>query len=182
MGWKDWHDRLHLLGLVAVLAALGWLLMSGAPGDSGARTGSGVERAMEREMAYQARVAFLEQIYGPVEEMRRQGSHQQALLRLEQLNRQYAGEAHGFILRGLILHELGVLDEAAANFVRGLRINGDYVDERSPLSQRAPIQALVDEGHERLSARARANPDNPSVVAALRNVYYLQSRLAGGCE
>ena len=182
MRLSDWHDRVHLVGLAAVLAALGWLILVGAPTDSAARADSGVERAMERQMAYQARVAFLEQVYGPVEELRREGNPQQALLMLEQLNRNYAGEAHGFILQGMILHEMGVLDRAAASFVRGLRINGDYVDQRSPLTRRAQIQALVDEGHDRLAARARANPDNPSIVAALRNVYYLQSRLAGGCE
>lgn len=181
MRW-DWHDRLHLLGLVGVVAALAWLLLAGAPGDSGARQASGVERAMERELAYQARAAFLQQIYGPVQDLRQQGQAQQALLMLEQLNRNYAGEAHGYILKGLILHEQGVLQEAMANFVQGLRLNGDYVDQRSPLSERPRIQKAVDEGLATLSARARANPDNPSVAAALRNVYYLQSRLAGGCE
>lgn len=181
MRW-DWHDRLHVLGLIGVVAALAWFLIAGVPGASGARQASGIERAMERELAYQARAAFLQQIYGPVQDLRLQGKAQQALLMLEQLNRTYAGEAHGFVLKGLILHEQGVLEEAVASFVQGLRLNGDYVDQRSPLNERPRIQKAVEEGLTVLSERARANPDNPSVAAALRNVYYLQSRLAGGCE
>jgi hypothetical protein len=33
-----------------------------------------------------------------------------------------------------------------------------------------------------IGARARANPGNLSMAQSLKNVNYLRSRLAGGCE
>jgi hypothetical protein len=33
-----------------------------------------------------------------------------------------------------------------------------------------------------IGGRARANPENHSLAVALKNVNYLRSRLAGGCE
>jgi cytochrome c-type biogenesis protein CcmH/NrfG len=117
-----------------------------------------------------------------VEGLREAEKLQQALLKLEEIARDYPGEAHGLVLRGAILHEMGALEEAVASYVAAVRRNGEYVDARSPLSRRTEIRQLVDQGLATLRARARANPDNPSVEAALTNVYYLQSRLAGGCE
>ena len=74
------------------------------------------------------------------------------------------------------------LDEAVATFVEGVRLNGDYVDGKSPLSRRLEIGKVTDEGLEVIGRRARANPENRSAVVALKNVNYLRSRLAGGCE
>jgi hypothetical protein len=77
---------------------------------------------------------------------------------------------------------MGALDEAVSSYVEGIKLNGDYVDRKSPLSRRPEIQRLVDEGLKRLASRAAANPDNRSLAASRQKIYYLKSRLAGGCE
>ncbi len=177
---RDRFDRAVLLGLLVVVAAFGWQLVS-SPGESGDRS-QAAERIVAQEIAHQARISFLQRVYEPVEELRAAGKSQQALLKLEEIARNYPGEAHGLILRGAILQEMGALEEAIASYVEALQRNSEYVDERSPLSRRTEIGQLVDQGLATLRARARANPGNPSVKAALTNVYYLQSRLAGGCE
>ncbi len=179
---KDWFDRLIWLGLAGALAALVALAVLGAPRGSDARQVSALDKGLEQELAYQARVAFVQKIYGPVEELRANGENQRALLKLEELSRAYPGEAHGYLLKGAILKELGALEEAVASYVKGVRLNGDYIDERTPLSRRTEIRQLVDQGLAEIGARARAHPDNRSLEAALKDVYYLQSRLAGGCE
>ncbi len=178
------NDRLDkflwvlLLVSVAGLCGVFWMTPSGA-GSSRAHS---VDKAMEREMAYQARVAFLQRLYTPVTDLREAGKPQEALLKLDELIRRYPGEAHGLILQGELLNHLGSLDRAIESFVRGVRLNGDYVDEKSPLSRRAEIRQLVDRGLRDIRPQARANPDNQSLAAALNAVYYLQGRLAGGCE
>ncbi|BCR05342.1 hypothetical protein DESUT3_24110 [Desulfuromonas versatilis] len=178
---RDGFDRLIWLGLAGTLAALAVLLL-GAPRGSDARQASSLDKGIERELAYQARSAFLQKIYGPVEELRAQGEAQRALLKLEELGRAYPGEAHGYLLKGAILQEFGALEESIASYVQGVKLNGDYVDEKSPLSMQTEIRQLVDRGLDEIGRRARANPDNRTLETALRNLYYLQSRLAGGCE
>jgi tetratricopeptide (TPR) repeat protein len=176
----DRFDRFHGFLLLLVAGGLALLLAFAEVGGEG--SAAGVDKAMEQALDYQARVAFVQKLYGPVEALRRDGQLQQALLKLDELERRYPGEAHGYILRGEILGRMGVLTEAVASYVAALRLNGDYVDVQSPLSRQTEIRQLVDDGLRILGEQARSHPENVSLTAALKNVHYLQSRLAGGCE
>ncbi|RII26968.1 MAG: hypothetical protein CXR30_16220 [Geobacter sp.] len=176
----DRFDKILWLLLGTVLVALTLLLWQGQHREGALARGN--NRAMERELANQARVVLLQKLYGPVEELRQKGELQNALLKLDELSRQYPGEAHGYILQGEILQQMGVLDAALASYVAGIRLNGTYVDRNTPLSQRDALQRLVAAGERDIAPKAKANPNNRSLATALANLNYLKSRLAGGCE
>lgn len=178
---KDRFDKIcWMLVIIASASLVALLLLNG--GSSEGKNGSGLGKALEREMAYRARIELINKLYAPVEELKKSGDKQQALLKLDELIRTYPAEAHGHILQGQILFELGTIDEALASFYEGVKLNGDYVDKKSPLSRRQDIQRLVDEGDKIIGKRAEANPGNKSIAASMRKVNYLKSRLAGGCE
>jgi predicted Zn-dependent protease len=179
--FKDAFDKICLLLAVSVCIAMAALLVSNREND-GSKRALGVSKVLEREMAYQAKVELLTKLYGPVEALRSAGKRQEALLRLDQLIRTYPGEAHGHILQGQLLNEMGTLDEAVSSYVEGVKLNGDYVDAKSPLSRRAEIQKIVDETVKSVGARSTANPGNRSLSETMRKANYLKSRLAGGCE
>jgi tetratricopeptide (TPR) repeat protein len=177
---KDVFDKFLWFALVATLVALAAVLAG--PVGGGVSAPAGPDKAMERALASQARANLLQKLYGPVESLRQAGELQAALFKLDELARSYPNEAHGRILKGEILGSMGALDEAVASYVEGVRLNGDYVDRKSPLSRRAAIEKAADEGLRVIGGRARANPGNRSLAMALNNVNYLRSRLAGGCE
>lgn len=177
---KDRFDRLAAAGLVLVLGGLGFLL--GTAGTSSGRPGDGLERQVEKELLAQARVAFLERHYGPVLELRNRNELQTALLKLEELEREYPGEPHGALLRGDLFYRMGLLDRSVASLALAVRGNGDYIDPASPLNQRDLVSVVAEQGLPLLRDRVRGQPDDPSAATLLREVYYLQSRLAGGCE
>ncbi len=178
---KEPFDKFCWLVLLVACTALAVLLLGGAgEGTSGKAPGLG--KAAEREMAYRARVELISRLYGPVETLVAAGNRQEALLKLDGLIRQYPGEAHGHILQGGILREMGAADEAVASFVQGIRLNGEYLDDRSPLSRRSEIRTFVDDSMKRVGARAAANPGNRTAAETLQKLGYLRSRLAGGCE
>ncbi len=181
---KDAYDRTLWLLLAATVMSLVVVLLEPGHGGGGAagRRPAAADKALEREMAYRARVDLLQKLYSPVETLRQAGDAPAALFKLDNLIRRYPAEAHGYILKGEILHRMGALDEAVASYVEGVRLDGDYVDVKSPLSRRADIQKVTEQGVREIGARARANPGNRSLAAALQNVNYLRSRLAGGCE
>jgi len=139
-------------------------------------------RSMERELAAQARVGLLEKLYAPVTGAMQAGQYQEALLKLEEVNTRYPGEAHGFILKGEILYRMGVPDGAAAGFVRGIKLNGDYIDKNSPFSKRDIITVLVDKSLPPAQSAYKSSHPNPALKENLSNLNYLKSRLAGGCE
>lgn len=178
----DSYDKIHYSLLVAALAALAAVLFGHGTAGNAGKTAAAQDKNIEREIAYQSRVEFLLKLYAPVEKLRKAGDPQGALFKLDELVRLYPNEAHGRILQGEILYGMGALDEAVARYAEGVRLNGDYVDRKSPLSRRGEIQQAAEEGAGVIGARARANPGNRSLVESLKNVNYLRSRLAGGCE
>ena len=177
----DAFDKVLWLLLSVVLIALALLLWQGQQGAG--TPGKGIaDRAMERELTYQARIALVQKLYGPVEELRRKGELQSALLKLDELARLYPGEAHGYILQAEILQQMGIIEAALANYVAGIKRDGDYIDKKKPLSRRERISSFVVETESSIGSRAAANPSNRTLAVARKDLNYLKSRLAGGCE
>jgi len=178
---RDRFDRSCAIALVLVVAALVTLLAVAGRSD-GRQTDGSLNRRIEQEMLTQARVAFVERHYGPVVAMRDGGELQSALLKLEELEREFPGEPHGAMLRGDLFHRLGLLDKAVASLAAAVRGNGDYVDPASPLNQRDLIAVTAEQGVPLLRDRLRGQPNDRAAEIALKDAYYLRSRLAGGCE
>ena len=179
--FKDRFDRLSLAGLVLLAAALGVLLATAGRSD-GRQADSGMNRRIEQEMLAQAKLSFLERHYGPVMVLRDGGELQSALLKLEELERTFPGEAHGALLRGEIFHRMGMNDRAVSSPAVAVRGNGDYLDPASPLNQRDLIAMAAEQGIPLLRDRLLGQPDDRQAAATLKDAYYLKSRLAGGCE
>lgn len=176
----DRTDR--VLGLLLVTAVVALAMVLAGAGPQGGTASATTDRDMQQALAYQAQAAFLHKLYAPVEALAKEGKPAQALLKLDQIGRSHPDEAYGYILQGELLQSVGSLAEAAHSYVRGLRLDGDYVDNRSPLNRRTKIRQLVNRGLALFGAEAKAQPDSPAPAAALKDLHYLQSRLAGGCE
>lgn len=175
-------DRFRLLVFVALFACvilLGTLLTRGQAHNVASAS---VDKALEQQIAYQARVDFLQKLYQPVEDLMASGQASEALLRLDELERRYPQEAHGEILRGEILLERRAVRQAIEHYVQAVRLNGDYVDKNSPLNRRKDIQQLVDIQLPLFAEKSRQVDNDPALQQLVRGLYYLQSRLAGGCE
>lgn len=177
---KDAFDKTCWILLFVTIAAISALLMLDVDNSKSSRAGLG--KVAEREMKNRAKMELIAKMYGSVESLRTVGKRQEALLELDALIRKYPGEAHGHILQGQLLNEMGALDEAVSSYMNGLKLNGEYVDAKSPLSRRAEIKKLVEDGLQNNVRRALVSPDNRSLVASRQKLGYLQSRLAGGCE
>lgn len=178
---KALYDKLLWLALIALAVAL--IVVMATSSRRGEQVGSKVlDQALERALAYQSRVALIRELYGPVETLKQGGQDQAALLKLTEIEKTYPGEAHGQMLKGEIQARLGALDEAVASYAVGVKLRGDYVDKENPLSRRNEIGRLVEAGLKTISARLALHPDNRTAKATMQQLYYLQSRLAGGCE
>ena len=92
------------------------------------------------------------------------------------------GEAHNDLLSGDILLRMGEFERSLTKLAAAVRRNADYVDMASPLHQRSLIESAVAEGLPLMRDRLRAQPDSLSLEQVVKDGYYLQSRLAGGCE
>lgn len=179
---RDRFDQSLLAGLVLTLFGLAVLLLDAGAGTGQAVASSALTRQLEKEMLSQARLGLIERRYAPVVAMRDQGELSAAMLKLEELSRDLPGEVHSNLLRGDVLWRMGQLDKALTQFAVAVRGNPDYVDAASPLSQRDLIEAALTQGLPQIRDRLRSQPDSRVLEQVLRDGYYLQSRLAGGCE
>lgn len=174
----DRFDKILITLFVVTTLGFGVLVARSLP-DKTTRIDS---RSLERELAAQARVALLERLYAPVTAAMQAGQLQEALLKLEEITVRYPGEAHGFILKGEIFNSLELFDKAAASFVQGVKLNGDYIDKTSQVSRRPGIEKLVSVQLPLAAAAYKGSPGNAVRKEQLANLNYLKSRLAGGCE
>lgn len=174
----DRFDKLLAALLVLTMFGLVILVVQALP-DKTTRVDS---RSLERELSAQARTALLERIYVPVTAALQSGQLQEALLKLEEITVRYPGEAHGFILKGEIFNRLELFDKAAASFVQGVKVNGDYIDRTSQVTVRNTVEKLVTAQLPKAVATYKSSSGNPSQKEYLANLNYLKSRLAGGCE
>ena len=178
---KCFFDKLLWIALIALAGALVVIVAtSSRPGEQSGN--KALDQALERALVYQSRVALIRELYGPVETLVKAGQDQAALLKLTEIEKTYPGEAHGQMLKGEIQARLGALDEAVASYAAGVKLRGDYVDKENPLSRRNEIGKVVEKGLQTVSARLALHPDNRTAKATMKQLYYLQSRLAGGCE
>ena len=76
----------------------------------------------------------------------------------------------------------GRLGKSIQNYRRAIEMEPDYVDERTPLFIGDEIGELVVEGREKFGREKALKPKDKEVRRTLKDVYYIQSRLAGGCE
>ena len=178
--FRDLFDRLYLLTAVLLLLAI-ILFISGFIGTDSAGPEMKRDPSMERAMQEQARAAFLLEAYSPVESLVAAGRYTEALLKLQELGKAYPGEAHTSIMRGAILISQGVLGEGLSRYATAVQANGDYVDAKSSLNRRQEITELVESALPKLKTSLQ-QVTTPSLERSLKDAYYLQSRLAGGCE
>jgi hypothetical protein len=178
--FSDLFDRIHLLAVVLVLVVIA-LLLGGFIDRDDETFRSKRDPSVERAMQERARATFLLETYQPVDQMIVDKRYAEALLKLQVFEKTYPGEPHSMILRGSILVAQGVLGEGISQYAAAVKVNGDYVDEKSSLNRRDEITSLVENALPKIKESLRSTV-TPSSEQSLRNLYYLQSRLAGGCE
>jgi hypothetical protein len=174
----DGFDKMLLILILGLLAASGVLLLHNA------RTP--VEKvnnkAMARALQTQARLLFLQNTYGPVESLISEKRWTEALLKLEELAGRYPGEAHGLLLKASVLAALGADAQAIASYAAAVRLDGTYVDRQSPFSRRAELDRQTVAGLAKFVPQNKMHADDPALRQVVHDLYYLKSRLAGGCE
>ncbi|PLX79680.1 MAG: hypothetical protein C0615_02095 [Desulfuromonas sp.] len=177
---RDRFDKICLLAIVVTLIAI-VAFASGFVRSDKNRVGDERGPAVERAIQEQVRANFLLETFEPVEQLKEKREYAAALLKVQELEKSYPGEPHLQILRGSILVEQGALTEGIARYAAAVRVNGDYVDANSRLNRRTEITRLVEDSLPGIKSSLEADP-NPTYKKALKTLYYLQSRLAGGCE
>ncbi len=177
----DWLDKLNitiLTGLVAV--TLGMLVQHGLAAHQ--RQDASISTEEKLQQLYRQQVARDTELFKDIRILSDQGKIGQARARLKEIRKAHPGNPHGFVVQARLDLADGSLTDAIANYRRAIDARPEYVDKKTPLYIGKEIEAVVTEALAKLPRERKLKPDDRRIAAALQNVYYLQRRLAGGCE
>ena len=176
-------DRLDKISVAAIavftLIIVGMLVNNGitktqAHNPSPAAKGQQDSYALQMEMD--------KKIYQEVISYKNKGLHAEAMAELEDVIDKYPERPRSYVYLAQFYLEQGKLGDAIHNYRQAVEMEPDYVDERTPLFIGDKIKVLVTEGREKFAREKALKPKDKGVKLALKDIYYLQSRLAGGCE
>jgi hypothetical protein len=169
-----------LSAAVFVLAGLFVMIFfwQAAAGDRGSEENflAGLLKESEKRIDKErSQIAFLHEM---VEEGKKSEAWAEGLAAAARL--QGNSQFHLFLARGY--RERGELAPAITEYRRAVEANRDYTDRRSPFYLGKKLKDLVREGRAAYLTGENRSPVNRSAADNLRNLFFLERSLAGGCH
>ncbi|MDY6952755.1 MAG: hypothetical protein SWE60_14685 [Thermodesulfobacteriota bacterium] len=176
----DWLDKLSIAAIAGIaVITIGMLaqqeLMRGGRDNPG-------EEAKAKESAYALQMEEDERLFKEARTAEEKGLYQEAMAQIEDIMKNYPEKSLSYVYLGRLHFKQGKLGESIVNYRQAVEMEPDYVDERTPRFIGDEIKQIVEEGREKFGREKELKPKDKEVRGALKDIYYLQSRLAGGCE
>jgi tetratricopeptide (TPR) repeat protein len=175
----DWTDKLSIgaiIGLTVITAAM----MGNHELAKKREENPGL--LMKDGAAYAAQIETDKKIYADVASYNKQGRHTEAMSELKNVMEKYPNKSLSYVYLARLYLDEGRLADSIHNYRRAVEMEPDYVDKKAPLFIGAEVRKVVREGVEKLQREQALRPKDKEVGEAIKDVYYLQRRLAGGCE
>jgi tetratricopeptide (TPR) repeat protein len=176
----DWLDKLSIAAIVAITVITVGML---ADQEMTIRRhdNPGTEAKNEKS-SYALQMETDKKIYQEIASYKEQGLYTEAMAKLEDIRKKYPEKPMSYVYLAQLYLEQGRLADGIHNYRRAVEMEPDYVDERTPLFIGDKIKELVIEGREKFGREKALKPKDKKVMKTLKDIYYLQSRVAGGCE
>jgi len=175
----DWTDKLSvaaILGLTVI--TLGML----GNHEIAKKRDDNPGLLLEDGAAYAAQIEADKKIYKEVVSYNEQGLYSEAMTSLKAIIERYPDKPLSYVHLARLDLKQGELADSIQSYRRAVEMEPDYVDERARLFMGQEIKKVVKEGIEKLQREQALRPKDKRIKEALKDVYYLQRRLAGGCE
>jgi len=144
----------------------------------------GLHEAAEAERAayYAEQMALNAKIYQEVISLKEEEHYDEAMTKLEDVMKTYPGRAQSYVYKAQLSLKSGKLGDTIHNYRLAVENDLDYLDKKTPLFIGHEIKGLVKESLEKFGREAKLKPNDEEVRNTLKDLYYLQRILAGGCE
>ncbi len=176
----DWLQRLSIVAIAALaLITMGMVVNQEIDekrhSSSRAMAGAGAD-------SYALQVEMDKKIYQDVTSDMKQGLYAEAMAKIKGIMEEHPEKPMSFVYLAQLNLKEGKLGECIQNYRRAVEMEPDFVDERTPLFIGDEIKEPVTEGIEKFKREKALKPNDEEVKKTLKDVYYLQRRLSGGCE
>jgi tetratricopeptide (TPR) repeat protein len=176
----DWLDKVSIVAVAGLIVAAGGMLgnqqINKRHSDNRGEIDGG------KGISYASQVEVDRQMYSAVTAYQDKGLHDEAIAELDRIAKNYPGNSLSYMYLAESYLAQGRLADAIRNYRRAVEMEPDYVDKRTTLFRGEELKDVVTEGILKLEREKKLKPKDDEVKQALKDVYYLQRRLAGGCE
>ena len=177
----DWIHRITVAALSTLVLITGWMLVQHEMTRREAAA-SLPDTAQLLKRHYDRIIADNARIYAEVIRLQEAGDYQDALDKLEELSRSSGNSAWGYILEARLENKIGHLARAIHAYRRAVEKDPDYVDKNTPLFAGSEIMDIITLSRGKLNRERKLRPGDQTIKTAINDIYYLQRRIAGGCE
>ena len=146
------------------------------------RLGLDEAAAAERARYYAEQMALNAKIYQEVISLKEEEHYDEAMTKLEDVMKTYPGRAQSYVYKAQLSLKSGKLGDTIHNYRLAVENDLDYLDKKTPLFIGHEIKGLVKESLEKFGREVKLKPNDEEVRNTLKDLYYLQRILAGGCE
>ena len=176
----DWLDRLSIAAIAAIaVITIGMLANQALMQREEENPG---EEAKGGKSSYALQMEEDNKLFKEVRAFQEQGDYQEAMAQAKDIMKSYPKKSMPYVYLARLHFKQGELRETIINYRLAVEMEPDYVDERTPLFLGEEIKQIVEEGREKFGREKVLKPEDSQVRNTLKDIYYLQSRLAGGCE
>ena len=177
----DWIHRITVGALAGLVLVTGWMLVEHEIASREAAalvpdSSQQLKRHYDRIQAENAR------IYAEVIRLQESGDYQAALDKLKEINKNNAETAYGYVLEARLENKIGHLARALHAYRKAVEKDPDYVDKNTPLFVGTEIMDIITASRSKLNRERKLRPGDTTIRTAINDIYYLQRRIAGGCE
>lgn len=176
----DWLDRLSIAAIV-VITVITIGMVANREIMKRQQVNSGVEAEQEKS-SYALQMEMDKKLYQEVISCKEQGLYPEAMAKLKEIMKKYPEKSLSYVYMAQLYLEQGNMGDSIHNYRQAVEMEPDYVDDRTPLFIGDKIKKLVTEGRKKFGREKTLRPKDKEVRKTIDDIYYLQSRLAGGCE
>jgi len=178
----DWLDKLNIVAIaIFSLLTIGMVVNHEIEKSKQPKVNQ-VELAAKKAKYYSEKLAKEKEIYKEVLELKKQGSYTAAIAKVEEIKKANPGLSRSYVYLAEFYGSLGEMAQMIHNYRKAIEMEPDYIDKKTPLFIGKTIKKAVIEQKKVFERAIRTNRKDATIRTALKDVYYLQRRLAGGCE
>jgi len=176
----DWLDKLSIAAIAGLTLITAGMLENQEVVKRRIDNPGGVDE--RNKESYISQMEMDKQMYAEATSYQKKGLYAEAITELEDISKSHPEKSLSYVYLAQLYLSQGKLSASIHNYRRAVEIEPDYVDKRTLLFMGDEIRELVKEGMEKLEREKKLKPQDKQIRQALKDVYYLQRRLAGGCE
>jgi len=137
---------------------------------------------LDLQKIYQQKIADNDILYASVVDFLKQKQFSQADAKLLEIEVSTPNNPQSLIYRAKLQYGLGESALAIHSYRLAIEKSPDYIDKKTPLYMGDEIMDIISEARSKLLREKKLKPGDTSIDIAIEDIYYLQRRIAGGCE